>query len=73
MSDNSVFVQSPMANQCNDMHPSTVVKVPSGASFVVFNYTKFDAELQSKSLKGYESVFYMMSFAKLKVRSVSMF
>ncbi|CAF1394594.1 unnamed protein product [Rotaria sp. Silwood1] len=70
LSDNPVFVQSPIANKRFSWHPATVCKIPPNVRLQIFDSDEFTQILASAIHEGYESVYNLRNMCILRMSLV---
>lgn len=70
LSDNPVFVQSPVANRRFSWHPATVCKIPPTVRFQIFDSDDFTKILSSAVDEGYETVYNLMKMCIIRMSLV---
>ncbi|CAF1032120.1 unnamed protein product [Adineta ricciae] len=70
ISDNPVFVQSPITNQRLSWHPATVCKIPSKVRLKIFDSDDFTQILSTAVHEGYEAVYNLMRMCIIRMSFV---
>jgi len=70
ISDNPVFVQSPISNQRFNWHPATVCKIPPTVRLKIFDSEDFTRILGSAVEEGYEAVYNLMRMCIIRMSFV---
>jgi hypothetical protein len=70
LSDNPVFVQSPITNRRFGWHPATVCKIPSNVRLKIFDSDDFTEVLTSAVNEGYESVYHLQKMCIIRMSFV---
>ena len=70
ISENPVFVQSPIANRRLQWHPATVCKIPPTVRLKIFDSDDFTQVLSSAVNEGYESVYSLMHMCIIRMSFV---
>lgn len=70
ISDNPVFVQSPITNQRLSWHPATVCKIPPKVRLKIFDSDDFTQILSSAVHQGYEAVYNLMRMCIIRMSFV---
>jgi len=70
ISDNPVFVQSPITNQRLSWHPATVCKIPPKVRLKIFDSDDFTQILSTAVHEGYEAVYNLMRMCIIRMSFV---
>lgn len=70
VSENPVFVQSPVCNIQNDWHIATVVKIVPGCKIQIFNMNVLRHLLAESIRKGYEEVYHLTRICAIRLSLV---
>ncbi|CAF3751601.1 unnamed protein product [Rotaria sordida] len=70
LSDNPVFVQSPIANKKLSWHPATVCRIPPNVRWQIFDSDEFTQILASAVHEGYESVYNLRNMCIIRMSLV---
>ncbi|UJR09533.1 hypothetical protein I4U23_013770 [Adineta vaga] len=70
ISDNPVFVQSPITNRRFAWHPATVCKIPPSVRLKIFDSEDFTQILTSAVNEGYEAVYNLMRMCIIRMSFV---
>ena len=70
ISENSVFIQSPICNKQNNWHLATVCKVPPGCKLCIFDMNIFSQLLREAITKGFEEVYHLTRLCAVRISFV---
>ncbi|CAF3064157.1 unnamed protein product [Rotaria sp. Silwood2] len=70
LSDNPVFVQSPIANKRFSWHPATVCRIPPNVRLQIFDSDEFTQILATAIHEGYESVYNLRNMCIIRMSLV---
>jgi MAD (mothers against decapentaplegic) family protein 2/3 len=70
LSENPVFVQSPICNRQNGWHLATVCKIPPGCKLLIFDMDVFTQLLSETVNKGFEDVYHLTRLCTIRISFV---
>ena len=63
----NLFVESQLSNLNHNFNPCTILKVPAGATFEIFNFLAFANLLAQSVTSGYEAVYRLCSMCLIRI------
>ena len=67
LSESPIFIQSKNANRTNGFNESTVVKISTGMSLIIFDGTRFAAQLDEAVRHGYEHTYGIQKYCTIRM------
>merc|ERR1711963_81114 len=65
LSESPIFIQSKNANRTNGFNESTVVKISTGMSLIIFDAARFAAQLEEAVRHGYEHTYGVQKYCTI--------
>ena len=67
LSESPIFIQSKNANRSNGFNESTVVKISTGMSLIIFDGVKFSNQLNEAIRYGYEHTYGIQKYCTIRM------